>query len=362
MQPYIPEPLPLKKLHWDKYVNLIGKANAEVARFDGLLQGMLNPEVLLSPLTMQEAVLSSKIEGTQASLKDVLEFEADPQKKTEKYNDIKEVLNYRKAMRFSIKELETLPFINRLIKNVHKILLDSVRGQNSQPGSFRDGQVHIGKPGSSLETATYVPPASNIVSDCMGNLEKYFYYDEKDFLVQLAVIHAQFEIIHPFWDGNGRIGRILLPLFLYYKKVLSTPMFYLSAYFESHREEYYDKLLHVSKGKDWDSWIIYFLQAVIEQSRINIKKASSIHSLYNSKKEEIMNLTNSKYAIKILDFIFSYPIFNSTNFIKTSKIPKPSAMRALLALEKGGLLKKIQSGAGRRPSTYIFAKLLSVVG
>lgn len=362
MHPYIPESLPLKELHWEKYVSLIGKANAEVARFDGLLQGILNPEVLLSPLTMQEAVLSSKIEGTQASLKDVLEFEADPQKKTEKYNDIKEILNYRKAMRFSIKELETLPLVNRLIKNVHKILLDSVRGQNKQLGNFRNGQVHIGKPGSSLESATFVPPAPSIVPDCMGNLENYFNYNEKDFLVQLAVIHAQFEIIHPFWDGNGRIGRILLPLFLYYKKVLSTPMFYLSAYFESHREEYYDKLLGVSKDKDWDSWIIYFLQAVIEQSRINIKKASSIHNLYDSKKEEIMNLTNSKYAIKTLDFIFSYPIFNSSNFIKTSKIPKPSAMRALSALEKGGLLKKIQSGAGRRPSTYAFAKLLSIVG
>jgi len=362
MQPYIPELLPLEKLNWDKYVSLIGKANAEVARFDGLLQGMPNPEVLLSPLTMQEAVLSSKIEGTLASLKDVLEFEADPQKKTENYDDIQEVLNYRKAMRFSVKELEKLPLVNRLIKNVHSILLDSVRGQNKQPGSFRNGQVHIGKPGSSIETATYVPPTPNVVLDGMDNLEKYFHYDEKDFLVQLAIIHGQFEIIHPFWDGNGRIGRILLPLFLYYKKVLSTPMFYLSAYFESHREEYYDKLLHVSKDKDWDSWIIYFLQAIIEQSQINIKKAAAIHNLYDSKKEEIMNLTNSKYAIKILDFIFSYPIFNSTHFIKTSKISKPSAMRALIVLEKGGLLKKIQSGSGRKPATYIFSKLLSIVG
>lgn len=362
MQPYIPDILPLKELDWTKYVHLIGKANAEVARFDGLLQSMPNPGVLLSPLTTQEAVLSSKIEGTQASLKDVLEFEADPQKKAEKYDDIHEILNYRSAMNFAVKELEKLPLCNRLIKNVHSMLLDSVRGQNKQRGHFRSGQVHIGKPGSTIESASYVPPTPVMVENLMGYLEKYFHYDEKDYLVQLAIVHAQFEIIHPFWDGNGRMGRILLPLFLYYKKVLSTPMFYLSAYFESHRDEYYDKLLGISRSKDWDSWIIYFLQAVIEQSQINIQKASTIHKLYDSKKEEVMTLTNSKYAIKILDFIFSYPIFNSSNFIKVSKIPKRSAIRSLNALEEGGMLKKIISGSGRKPSTYVFSKLLSVVG
>lgn len=362
MHSYIPELVPLQDLDWTKYVHLLGKANAKVARFDALLHSMSNPEVLLSPLTTQEAVLSSKIEGTQASLKDVLEFEADPQKKTNKYDDIQEILNYRKAMRFAIKELGNMPLCSRLIKNVHAILLDSVRGQNKQRGHFRNGQVHIGRPGSTIESATYVPPVPAIVEDRMGNLEKYFHYEEKDFLVQLAIVHAQFEIIHPFWDGNGRMGRILLPLFLYYKKVLSTPMFYLSAYFELHRDDYYSKLLHVSKEKDWDSWIIYFLQAVIDQSQINIEKATAIHKLYDSKKEEIMNLTNSKYAIKILDFIFSYPVFSSTNFVKVAKIPKPSAMRALAVLEKGGLLKMIQAGSGRRPATYVFSKLLSVVG
>jgi len=361
MNPHTPQKLPLKKLNWEKFVHLIGKANAEVARFDGLLQSMPNPAVLLSPLTTQEAVLSSKIEGTKATLQEVLEFEADPKKETEKYHDIQEILNYRKAMAYAVKELDKISLTTRLIKGIHNILLDSVRGKDKYRGDFRRIQVHIGK-SNKIEEAIYVPPLCKEVPDLMSNLVKYFHFDDKDYLVQLAIVHAQFEIIHPFEDGNGRVGRILMPIFLYFKKVLSSPMFYLSAYFESHRDEYYQRLLGISKDGDWENWIEYFLNAVIIQSKENINKAKAIHQLYDIKKEKIVELTHSQFAIKTLDFLFCNPIFTSSQFVKDSKIPKASASRILNSLEIGGVIKVIQKGVGSRPTTYIFIKLLNIVG
>jgi len=356
-----PQKLPLEKLNWERSVSLIGKANAEVARFDGLLQSMPNPAVLLSPLTTQEAVLSSKIEGTKATLQEVLEFESDPNEGAEKYHDVQEILNYRKAMAYAVTDLDKISLTTRLIKNIHSILLDSVRGQNKDRGNFRKMQVHIGT-SNKVEEASYVPPTCVEVPGLMSNLEKYFHFDEKDYLVQLAIIHAQFEIIHPFMDGNGRVGRILMPLFLYFKKVLSSPMFYLSAYFESHREEYYQKLSGISKDNNWEDWVEYFLNAVVTQSKENISKAKSIHNLYDIKKEKIVNLTHSQFAIKALDFLFCNSVFNSSQFIKNSKIPKASASRILNSLSDGKIIKMIKKGAGNKPSAYAFVKLLKIVG
>ncbi len=361
MNPHNPQQLPLQKLNWEEFVHLIGKANAEVARFDGLLQSMPNPAVLLSPLTTQEAVLSSRIEGTKATLQEVLEYEADPKKETEKYHDIQEILNYRKAMGYAVKELANISLTTRLIKGIHNILLDSVRGKDKYRGNFRRIQVHIGK-SHKIEEAIYIPPLYKDVPDLMSNLEKYFHFDDKDYLVQLAIVHAQFEIIHPFEDGNGRVGRILMPIFLYFKKVLSSPMFYLSAYFESHRDEYYQKLLGISKDGDWESWIEYFLNAVVIQSKENIGKAKAIHRLYDIKKEKIVDLTHSQFAIKALDFLFCNPIFTSSQFVKESKIPKASASRILNSLDSGGVIRIIKKGVGSRPTTYIFTKLLNIAG
>jgi len=361
MHPHDPQQLPLQKLNWEKFVHLVGKANAEVARFDGLLQSMPNPAVLLSPLTTQEAVLSSKIEGTKATLQEVLEFEADPKKETEKYHDIKEILNYRKAMGYAVKELSNISLTSRLIKGIHNILLDSVRGKNKYRGNFRKIQVHIGK-SHKIEEAIYVPPTCKDIPDLMSNLDKYFHFDDKDYLVQLAIVHAQFEIIHPFEDGNGRVGRILMPIFLYFKKVLSSPMFYLSAYFESHRDEYYQKLLGISKDGDWESWIEYFLNAVIIQSKENIGKAKAIHQLYDIKKEKIVELTHSQFAIKALDFLFCNPIFTSSQFKKNSKIPLRSAERILKILEQGEVLRVIEKGGGKKPTTFVFTRLLKIAG
>ncbi len=361
MKPFEPEKLPVK-LDWNKFVHLIGKANAEVARFDGLLQSIPNPAVLLSPLTTQEAVLSSKIEGTQASLEEVLEYEADPKMKTEKFGDIQEVINYRKALTFAVSEMKKLPLSLRLIRGTHQILLSGVRGQNKNPGNFRSTQNWIGPIGSKIENASFVPPSPEKIVDCLSNLEKYIHSSEKDFMVQLAIIHAQFEMIHPFNDGNGRLGRILIPLFLYDKKVLLSPAFYLSQYLEADRATYYRKLRSVSQNQDWEGWIEYFLTAVIEQAKVNIKKAKAIHELYDAKKIRIESLTHSQFAIKTLDFLFCFPYFTTAQFVKKSGIPKMSSIRIIERLLKGGVLQRIQKGSGQKPSVYVFKKLVGIMG
>lgn len=361
MQSFIPENLPLKDLNWVEFIPLIGNARARIAEFDGLLQGIPNPKVLLSPLTTQEAVVSSKIEGTQASLEEVLEYEANPKKFEEKREDIKEVLNYRKALMYTTSKLDEIPLSARLIKEIHKILLSDVRSNTGILGEFRSGRVYIGKAGTTIQEAKFIPPEAKEVPKYFSNFESYIHLEEKDPLVQLAIIHAQFEIIHPFWDGNGRVGRIIMPLFLYYKKVLSTPMFYLSSFFERNRDEYYLRLLNISQRGDWNSWVAYFLRAVIEQSQINIEKAKGIHLLYNQKKEEIAQLTNSKYNIKVLDFIFSYPYFNTSQFIKQTKINDSTAKDILRKLT-GIVINLEEKGSGIRPNVYSFPQLLDITG
>jgi len=360
MKPYIPENLPLQNLDWQHLIRLISEANRKLARYDGILHTMPNPVLLLSPLTTQEAVLSSRIEGTQATLEEVLKFEADPNQQTDKYADIQEVINYRKATSVAVEEMKRRPISLNLIKNMYSVLLQSVRGENKARGEFRKIQNWIGKPGSKIENARFVPPDPNELMKGLDNFEKYIHFDEKDRLVQLAIIHAQFEILHPFLDGNGRIGRILIPLFLFEKKILNTPMFYISAFFESHRDEYYDRLKGVTDNKDWEGWIKFFLQGVIQQSEKNIDKAGSILQLYEMMKEKMISITHSQYSIKALDNLFDMPVFSSTDFIKNSNIPKASAKRILNRLEESDIIDLLAEGAGRRPALYIFKQLIDI--
>lgn len=360
-KPYVPQGLPLNELDWVRFISLIGQANAEIARYDGILQGIINPGVLLSPLTTKEAVVSSKIEGTQASLEEVLQYEASPDVKTKKYDDIQEIINYREAMRFAVGWLKEKPMTLNLIKQMHGILLDSVRGKDKGRGNFRTGQNYIGKPGATIEQAAYIPPAPLILMEHLSNFEKYVHYEEKDRLVQLAIVHAQFEIIHPFFDGNGRLGRILTPLFLHEKKVLHSPMFYISEYLESNREQYYTRLRAITEENKWEDWIEFFLRAIVEQAKANSSKAKSILALYERKKACISEVTHSQYSIKILDTIFARPIFNTTDFIKHSRIPKASAMRLLTILRKEDILSTLKEGSGRRAEVMMFDKLINIV-
>jgi len=362
MEPYIPDTLPLDNIDWTAHVSLIGKANAALARYDGILQGIINPEILLSPLTTREAVLSSRIEGTQASLEDVLQYEADSSITItpEKQADIQEIINYRIAMKAAVDDLQKRPLCINMIRDLHRILLTSTRGRDKEPGEIRRIQNYIAPPGTPIERATFVPPSPLDVMDALSNWEAYFHSEEKDVLVQLSILKAQFELIHPFRDGNGRIGRMLVPLILYRKKMLSTPMFYISAYLERNRDEYYEHLLVISRDGNWNGWISFFLRAVVEQAEENSQKATQVLGLYDDLKHRVPEITHSKYSISAIDTIFSRPIFSSVYFIEHSHIPKESAHRMLKQLETAGIVKVLHSGSGRRPTTYIFPELIAI--
>jgi Fic family protein len=356
---------PPVNLDWPKLVPLLGPASAAIARYDGALGAVPNPMVLLSPLTTQEAVLSSKIEGTQATMGEVLEFEAGvkPDEKTRgaKTADIQEVINYRKAIAYASKQLKRLPLCQRMIKETHAILLEGVRGRNRAPGAYRRTQNWIGPVGCKEEEASYIPLSADRLTEAMSVWEKYLQSSQPDALVQLAVLPAEFEALHPFLDGNGRLGRMLIPLFLYERKILSSPTFYISAYFEGRRPEYYDRLLAVSRDGDWAGWCVFFLKALLAQGETNVEKVQVILRLYNDKKKLITEQTRSPHSMRALDFIFNRPIFNAADFIARAGIPESTAKRFLKALREKGVLKTLREPSGRRPAVLAFAELLNAV-
>ena len=342
---------------------LIGPANAAVARYEGVLAGIPNPGVLLSPLTTQEAVLSSRIEGTQATLGEVLEYEASKSEdeNTPKKAAIREVVNYRRALNEAVQLMrDGLPLSQRLIKQVHAVLMDGVRGRNKDPGQYRKIPNWIGPQGCAIEDARFVPCSADDLPTCMDAWEGYIHSDAKDRLFQLAIVHSEFEAIHPFLDGNGRLGRLIIPLFLHSHGMLSRPSFYLSEYLEEHRDEYYDRLLAVSADGDWTGWVAFFLRAMTAQAESNIKKADLILKLHARLRDWIVEATHSQYGMRALDWMFMRPIFQPPDFIEAAEIPGPTARRIVRALRDNGMLREIRPASGRRPATLVFSELLYI--
>ncbi len=360
MIPFVPDKLPLSNIDWSRLITLIGDANRELAKYDSSLKSIVNPNILLSPLTTNEAVLSSKIEGTQATLQDVLKFEASPDAINPKYHDIQEVLNYRIAINSAIEDMKIRPINLNLIKSIHYNLLDSVRGTNKTPGQFRRIQNWIGAIGTPIEQAFFVPPDPAMLMTFLSDFENYIHYEEKDRIVQLAIIHAQFEILHPFLDGNGRLGRILIPLFLFEKKLLSSPAFYMSEYFEANRRDYYETLRNITNNNQWQEWIEFFLTAFISQARKISDKSTKILDLYNHMKHIIRGL-NIRDSLPVLDTLFYMPIFTSRHFISYSGIPKATALKILKKMEDKDLIILLEKSSGRKPNVYIFTHLLSII-
>ena len=364
MDTYIPDSLPLKSLDYQRLLPLVGQANAALARYDGLLQGIPNPAVMLSPLTTQEAVLSSKIEGTQATVDEVLEQEAGPLKEGEKYKDIQEISNYRKALFAAREYLSEYPIRLGFVRELHRILMDSVRGQNKSPGEFRNDQNWIGPEGCAIERATFVPPNPLQLPSHLQAWESYLDSDDIDALLQTALVHAQFELLHPFKGGNGRIGRILIPLFLYQKRALSQPMFYLSEYLERYRAEYYQRIKAISEEGDWNGWIAFFLQAIITQAAQNSDRVALIQELYEEMKQEIHSATHSQYTVHVLDAIFSKPIFRSSELSQQlhceHEIHEKTTSGLLRQMKETGILVELQPGSGRRPATLCFLRLINL--
>jgi Fic family protein len=364
MQPFVIEKLPPPEIDWVPLIPLIGQANRKLAEYEGVLYGSPNSDVLISPLTRREAVLSSKIEGTQATVGEVLKFEAGEAPEQEsRREDIYEIMNYRQALREAERELQERPFNLNLLLKLHSTLLDSVRGRNKGKGKFRTEQNWIGAPGSSIEQAEFIPPApGDTLMQGLYDWESFYHADCPDPLVQLAIVHAQFEILHPFLDGNGRLGRILIPLFLSEKKILSRPVFYLSEYLEREREAYIASLRAIGSATlAWNSWVQFFLNGLIQQAQANILKTRQIYGLYNHLKSEVIRLTRSQFAIPLLDAIFLQPIFQPSRLEGAPNLPsRPMIMNMVGKLKDAGMLAVLREGRGPHPQTLMLADLVSL--
>lgn len=354
---------PHSQVNWAELIRPLEVASSAISRYDGLLASIPNVDLLLSPLTTQEAVLSSKIEGTQATMGEVLQFEAErgaPRQFSEKKDDISEILNYRKAIRFAMNELKSLPLCQRIVKGSHKILMDSVRGANKAPGQYRVNQNWIGPEGCAIEEAAFIPISADKLPEGMSNWEKYIHADAPSRLVQLALLHAEFEALHPFLDGNGRLGRMLIPLFLWSVNIIQTPTFYISAYFEAHKEQYYAHLRNLSEKGDWTAWCRFFLDAIATQAERNSQKANAILALYADLKKRLSETLRSQYAMSVLDFIFDRPIFSGSHFTHNRDIPLATARRLLCTLREYGVIAEMTPARGRQPAIYCFAQVLNI--
>ena len=341
----------------------MGPTRAAIARYDGVLAAMPNAGVLLSPLTTNEAVLSSRIEGTQATMGEVLEYEATGD--TGKYDenrkaDIAEILNYRQAMREAERQLQTLPLSLRVIRNIHAVLLSGVRGQNRSPGEFRKIPNWIGPPGCTIENADFVPIGADKLPAGLDAWKKFIHADYPDALVQLALLHVEFEALHPFLDGNGRLGRMLVPLIVWQKDVIARPTFYISAVLERDRNAYYTGLRAVSQQGEWTEWCMFFLQSLQRQADENRNKAHGILELYEGMKSAIPKLINSQHVIQVVDWIFKFPIFSGSDFVSQADIPPATARRILPLLVAERILKVMSPAGGRRAAVYSFPELLNL--
>lgn len=294
---------------------------------------------------------------------DVLKFEAgEVPSKPERREDIFEIINYRQALKVAEEALQSKPFSLNLLKQLHLVLLNSVRGRDKARGEFRKIQNWIGPPGTPIEQAEFVPPAPEKLLEYMDNWEKYYHMERPDAIVQLAMVHAQFEIIHPFLDGNGRLGRMLIPLFLYEKKILSRPLFYLSAYLEPHRDEYIAKLRSLGQNPNsWNDWILFFLVAVQQQARINAEKARGIIDLYADLKRRVLDITHSQFAVPLLDLMFEKPVFTIPDFNGKPGMPTyPMITNLLNKLKTSDILKVVRRGSGRRAQILALPELINL--
>ncbi len=361
---FTPNPLP-PDLPFDiELINALSKADRALGELAGLGRTMPNPELLIRPFIRREAVLSSRIEGTQAGLAELYAYEAQqlalPNIKADAaLADVREVLNYVHALEYGMERLKTLPVSLRLMRELHERLMAGVRGEHAAPGEFRRTQNWIGRPGCTLSDATYVPPPVDEMLHALDAFEKYLHSDDQNPpLIRLALIHYQFEAIHPFIDGNGRIGRLLISLLLINWNVLPLPLLYLSAYFERHRDAYYDRLLQVSRGGAWRDWIIYFMRGVAEQSRDAISRAKQIQDLQIEWRRQLQKKRVSGILSGIVDSLFETPMISATDVQARFGVTHPTAMRALRKLVE---LNVVQEVAGHeRNRQYVAGDILRI--
>ncbi len=359
---YHPHLLPPKLTLSMEIQSWMSKANLALGRLDGIGCMLPNPYLLINPYLRNEAVLSSKIEGTRSTLTDLFDFELaeEEEKRRLEDPDVREVENYVNAMEYGIDRLETLPISIRLIHELHKILMEGVRGDGLTPGEFRISQNWIGPPGCTLNSAAFVPPPPEELMTLMGNLENYVHGNpEEPDLIQCALIHGQFEIIHPFLDGNGRIGRLLITLFLMERKLLCMPLLYLSAFFERNRDEYYQRLRNISDKNDWAGWILFFLKGIEEQSARSVKTSNQILLLQKELEESLKGQPSSGSLLKTLDMLFMQPVINSNRLATKLDVSFQTANTLIAKLEELEIL--VEMTGQKRNRRYYFPRLVKLI-
>lgn len=351
---FVPAPLPPALQYEADLVVALSRADSALSELSGLGGRLRNPHLLMAPYVKREAVLSSRIEGTKASLSDLL---LDEVAEEHPDADVREVRQYVEALEHGVSRLRELPLSLRLVRELHEKLMHGVRGGHATPGEFRRSQNWIGPPGSTPATAPYVPPPPDRLMDCLSNWE-IFLHERGSFpdLVQCALMHEQFEAIHPFLDGNGRLGRLLIPLFLIERGRLSQPVLYLSAYFEARRHEYYDALQRVRAEGDWGGWLRFFLAGVEDTAREGVRQAGRILELHDSLRLRVRQKPN---AAALLDELFANPFVSVSRAARLLKVSNPTARLAVAFLQQEGLLEEITGRAWGR--MYLCRQILDVL-
>ena len=334
----------------DELVTLLSDADQALGRLDGVADTLPDPNIFVQMYVRKEAVLSSQIEGTQASLSDVLEYEAEIDHRRFP-SDVLETLNYVKALNAGLERLNELPLCNRLLREIHGILMQGVRGQEKSPGQFRETQNWIGPPGSNLNNATYVPPPADEMFRAMGDLENYLNSElTMPVLLKCGLAHGQFEMIHPFLDGNGRLGRLLITFLLCQQEVLKRPLLYLSAYFKEHQDEYYARLYAISNEGDWEGWLKYFLKGVGQVSREATDTARAILAMREEHRQIVQQEVAGRNGLPLLDYLCQNPVVMVASIERYLGVSYVTANNLAHAFEDLGMLEEIT----QRPRSKIY--------
>ncbi len=351
-QSFVPKPLPPSPPieMTEDMLDLLIKANSQLAVLESVATRIPNVDLFVSMYVRKEALMSSQIEGTQATLEDVL----DPMIEGNTNRNVADVVNYIKATEFAIKRLKELPLCNRLIKETHAVLMEGVRGQEKSPGEFRYSQNWIGGQGSTLRNARYIPPSPDDMTEAMSDLEKYINADDKmDALIRAALIHYQFETIHPFLDGNGRVGRLLITLFLMEKKVLTTPALYISYFLKKNRVEYYDRMTEVRSKGNYEQWVKFFLQALMESAEDATSTIDELTALHNKNAAVITGMGRAaKNATMVFDYLEKNPIIEIGKTAEALGITFNTASGAVKRLASAGILKQTTNASRNRTFAY----------
>jgi Fic family protein len=355
---------PPKNINYERIAPSLTRATSALARYDAKLEALHNKELLLAPLRNAEAVVSSRIEGTIATLDEILKIQADVDDDDDDSlayrQEAIEVYSYTRAVKRAQNMMaEGLPISSRLIREAHSQLLFFGRGADKAPGSFKREQNYVADKRN--RRILFVPISAENLENGIAELERYIHDESVEPLVQTAVTHLEFEALHPFKDGNGRLGRMLIPLNLWHRGLIHAPHLYVSAAIEERREEYVERLRSVSENDEWDEWILFFLEILQRQAELNISITDRINSLYNEMSQIFRKLLNSQWAPVALDYVFAKPVFRNSAFTSSSNIPHQTAHRISRILIEKRILTVIEDSAGRRASLLSFQPLLEIV-